>query len=438
MNLELSITGINTANRRVKMLKAIRAMSKSLGVPVSVETKGKVHGHEPYLYPIQQELANRWADYYSPIIQSVYYAAAAALELPRVEVETMKKAIDDDVLRYKGRIGKILSIFGYKGRIVYNPETGQPISVRDFNNLVDAIQKFLDRNTKDAAKRIVLDSTAIGKLLKRIARYSTDREMKNLKLDSLKYRGKTFDWIRDDFKNLEHVLGEPFTRSEAARYQVAADYVGQLVTRTNDNIRNEIKQTVLNGIREHRSKGQVSQDLFNRLGSMNRDWKRIADTEIVNTANLAGILEDVHNAPEGEKVYFKRYELPGCCEKCAEVKGKVVLWSDAPLADERIKDEHADIAIWEGKPQEKGRTVLVTGTLHPNCRGGWVLWDAKSADATGAKIRGKAEAWDKAVEKARDEYRENGIENPNDQTKGYKDRINELYRSYSNKGQGQL
>jgi hypothetical protein len=54
------------------------------------------------------------------------------------------------------------------------------------------------------------------------------------------------------------------------------------------------------------------------------------------------------------------------------------------------------------------------------------------------KMQGKADAWSKAVEKARDEYREKGVENPNDQTKGYKDRINELYRSYSNKGQGQL
>ncbi|MDR1903940.1 MAG: hypothetical protein LBQ88_16855, partial [Treponema sp.] len=131
MNLELSITGINTANRRVKMLKAIRAMSKSLGVPVSVETTGKAHGQEPYLYEIQQELADRWTAFYSPILKNIYDVVIAALELPRVEVETMRKSIGDDWLRYKGWFGKILSIFGYRGRIVYNPETGQPISNKD-------------------------------------------------------------------------------------------------------------------------------------------------------------------------------------------------------------------------------------------------------------------------------------------------------------------
>jgi hypothetical protein len=75
----------------------------------------------------------------------------------------------------------------------------------------------------------------------------------------------------------------------------------------------------------------------------------------------------VNDAPKGERVYFKRYELPGCCSKCAKVNGVIALWSDTPLADDKIKDPYASVAIWEGKPQEKGRTVLVTGTLHPNC-----------------------------------------------------------------------
>jgi hypothetical protein len=45
-----------------------------------------------------------------------------------------------------------------------------------------------------------------------------------------------------------------------------------------------------------------------------------------------------------------------------------------------------------------------------------------------AQIRGKAEKWDAAVKEAREEYRSKGTENPNDQTPGYVDRINELYR----------
>jgi hypothetical protein len=205
---------------------------------------------------------------------------------------------------------------------------------------------------------------------------------------------------------------------------VATDYVGQLVTRTNDAVKNEIKDTVIAGIRARRSNSQVAQDLFNRLGNLNRDWKRIADTELVNTANLAGLKEDAHNAEPGEKVYFKRYEMFDCCPKCAAVNGKVVLWSEEPLISDKIKDEHTDTAIWEGK--EGG---VVTGCLHPRCRGGWVRWGGPRADAMSAAIQGKIDAWDRATKQAQAEWKAKGVENPNDTTKGYLDRINELYNN---------
>jgi hypothetical protein len=199
--------------------------------------------------------------------------------------------------------------------------------------------------------------------------------------------------------------------------------------RISNEAREEIKDIILNGIVEKRSRSQVSQDLFNRLGSLNRDWKRIADTEIVNTSNLAGILEEVNQHPPGEKIYFKRFELPGCCDKCAKIDGMIVLWSDIPLEDDHIEDPHAKIAIWEGKPQDRKMNTVVTGTMHPNCRGGWVSWGGDTADAVVAHIQNKGEMWDRAVETARKEFREKGIDNPNDQTKGYTDRINEIYRS---------
>ncbi|MDR1230043.1 MAG: hypothetical protein LBK61_01440 [Spirochaetaceae bacterium] len=412
--LELTITGINSGNYRQKITKAIRVISRHLGVPVNVQKAE--HSREPYFYDIQQELSDQWTGYYQGIIRKIYSAAIEALGLPSVEAETVRKAL--------GESGNLR----YRGQVIYNPETGNPIKIKEFNALVAAIEKFLNRNTAGTAERIVLDSVAIGKLIKRMAKYQSSSDMKRLKLEGLKYRGKTFDWIRKDIKNLNSVLGQPLTGPEMARYQVARDYVASLVTRSNQKIRDEIKDTVLQGIVNKRSKGQVSQDLFNRLGSLNRDWKRIADTEIVNTSNLAGILQEVNDTPKGEKVYFKRYELPGCCEKCAKVDGVIALWSNTPLDDDKIKDPYAKVAIWEGKQTEKGRTVLVTGTLHPNCRGGWLRWGGSQTDAMAAQTRGNVEKWDAAVEQARKEYQAKGTENPNDQTPGYADRINELYR----------
>jgi hypothetical protein len=415
MNIELAITDITAQNRKAKLLKAISAISQKMGIPVSIEKRE--HKQEPYLYPIQQELSDQWTGYYSRLLKEVYKAVCNTLDLPETQVETaMRKAIGDS------------GILRYRGKVIYNPQTGQPLKNRDFDALIESIQKFLNRNTRDISKQILLDSTAIGKLLRRMAKYQSSTDMARLKLEGMKYRGKTFDWIRSDIKNLVNVLGQPLTGSEMARYQAAKDYVGELITRSNLKIINEIKDTVLSGILNRRSKGQVSQDLFNRLGGLNRDWKRIADTEIVNTSNLAGILEEVNNAPAGEKVYFRRYELPGCCDKCAKVNGKIVLWSDTPLDDDKIKDEHADTAIWEGKAPDSKAGALVPGTLHPNCRGGWERWGGKQADAMSAAVQGKIDAWEKAVNQAKQEWAEKGIQNPNDQTLGYTDRINELYR----------
>ncbi|GHU65030.1 hypothetical protein FACS189447_03240 [Spirochaetia bacterium] len=415
--VSVEIAGITFANRRMKFRKAVSRLAKSLNIDYEIikSISHKQHTQEPYFYKVQEELSDRWNKYFYSIIQSIYKATIEALGLPPVEVETIKKALNDSVLKYRGKI-------------VYSPETGEPMNKKDLDDLVNAIEKFLNRKTAGTGEKMVLDSISLGKLLRRMGKFHTTKEMEDLTLDTLKYRGKTFDWISDSVKNLRNALGEELSRSEQAKYQVAQDWVANKVTQISRQARDEIKDTILNGIREHRGKSQVSQDLFNRLGGLNRDWRRIANTELVNTANLAGIMEEVHQAPEGEKVYFKRYELPGCCDKCEQINGMVVLWSNTPLASDKIKDKNAKIAIWEGKPQDKGMNSVVTGTMHPNCRGGWTPWGGGAVDAMVVHIQNNGELWDRSVEKAREEFKAQGIDNPNDQTKGYKDRINELYR----------
>jgi hypothetical protein len=431
-NIGLEIRNITFRNRRLKFRSAIGELAKALDLfGMYKALPMKEHAQEPYLYHIQQELSDRWVAYYQFITRTIYKGVISALGLPPVEVETIKKSLDDGLLRYRkwGWIGKILSVFGYKGKVLYSPETGQPIQKKEFDALIAAIEKFLNRKTEGAGEKIILDAVAIGKILRRMAKYQTSKEMENLTLDTLKYRGKTFDWITDSTKNVRTALGEELSRREQAMYQAAQDWAAAKVTHLNNVIKDEIKDTILYGIREHRGKAQIAQDLFNKMGGLNRDWKRIADTELVNTSNLAGIMEEVSHTPEGEKVYFKRYELPGCCDKCAKIDGMIVLWSDTPLDDDHIKDPHAKIAIWEGKAQDKKMTTVVTGTLHPNCRGGWARWGGEEVDAMTAKITNKAEQRDEAVKRARAEYRENGIAYPNDQTKEYTERINEIYRS---------
>jgi hypothetical protein len=58
VNISLSITDITPKNKRIKMIKAVWALSGRLGVPVSVEGR-KSHDHgkgEPFLYRSHEDL----------------------------------------------------------------------------------------------------------------------------------------------------------------------------------------------------------------------------------------------------------------------------------------------------------------------------------------------------------------------------------------------
>jgi hypothetical protein len=379
-NIDLQITDLTFRNRRAKFQKAIGELAKTLDIQVGIykAQPKKQHAVEPYFYPIQEELSQRWVKHFEKITRAIYDTIIQALDLPKIEVETMRKAIGD-----KG-------ILRYKGRVIYSPETGQPIQKKEFDALIAAIEKFLNKQMGGAGEKLVIDSAAIGKMLKRMAKYHSSADMEKLTLDTLKYKGKTFNWITDSVKRLDDVLGQELKEREQRMYQATQDWAAAKVVQVTNETRDKIKTILLNGVKEHKSKGQVSQDLFNTLGGLNRDWKRIADTEMVNASNLASIMETVNKAPEGEKVYFKRYELPGCCDKCAKVNDKIVLWSNTSLASEKIKDKNADVAIWEGKGAGDG--FLLPGTLHPNCRGGWTPWnpDGIDMDAMMARIAGKA------------------------------------------------
>lgn len=424
----LDIQNITEANKYEKFTKALKAAAKQLNTPIGILEPEKTG--EKHLYPIKQELSDYWASFYSNILNELYISITEVLELPAVSIETMQKSLISKLAQ------AVKKLFGnsklkYKGTIVYNPETGDPIRRKDFDRLVKAIEEVLNLNTKDASKRITLDSVAVSKLLKRLASFQTTEQLKSHTLDNLKYKGKSFEWIREEYKNLSTVLGEPLSLKEKARYQVCEDKAAQLITRVNDDIRNSIKEVLLDGISERKSKAQVSQDLFNKFGSLNRSWKRIADTETVNTSNLASVLEEVYSAAKGEKVYFKRYEMANACDKCKKLDGVIALWSDKPLEDDKIKDDFASVAIWEGKAPDSKSNTLVVGALHPHCRGFWERWGSEELNAQTAQLNGKEKEWNEAVIKAQEEYKARGIENPHDGTKGYKDRIREIYKELS-------
>lgn len=386
--------------------KALRTMALSLDVPT------KAGKGEAFAFKAQEDLSDKWAAIFASLVREAYDFVTDCLALPQVTI--MSKA-------YLTR----------KGKILYSPETGEPIKQEEWNRFVKNLEDFLNRKTQGLGERIVLEGEALGAILDRMLKYNTLEAVKNARLEDLKYHGKAFDWIADNVKNLKNALGQPLTRREAARVQTIQMSAAQRITKMTVDMKEDVKQILIDGVKKRQGASQVSQALFDRFVGLNSNFQRIAETEIQNAVGGAIVREEVHGAKDGEKVYFQRVEIvdANTCPYCKRMEGKIAVWSDVPLANERVKDPHADFAIWEGKEWTGGQRIAAVGCFHPYCRGFWTRWtpEGRAADAYVAEIFKRGAKWKEAVETAKKEYREKGIENPDDRTAGYRERIEELF-----------
>jgi SPP1 gp7 family putative phage head morphogenesis protein len=387
--------------------KALRTMAMSLSVPLKA-AKGEI-----FFYKAQEDLTDKWCMFFSELVRNTYDYVTDYLDLPKKTV--MSKS----------------DILTHKGRILYNPSTGEPIKQSDWNKFVGNLEKFLNRNIKDVEKKIILESKSLSKILDRMLKYNTLEAVKKLRLEGLQYHGKSFDWISENVRNMQNVFGESLTRQEQARIEVMTQSAAQEITNITDKMRGNIKQILIDGVKDKRSKGQVSQALFDKMVGDNRDFQRVADTEIQNAFNNSFVQEEVYNTEEGKKTYFKRIEVidSNTCPKCKAINGKIAVWSDKPLNDEKSKDKNADYVIWEGKDGFEWECPI--SVKHPYCRGTWQRYDIGldniNIDALVAEQSKNAKKWNNAVKAAKEEYKEKGIENPDDSTKGFTERIKELY-----------
>lgn len=421
MEYRLSVMDVDDGNRRDKYLSAVNSLAKAMKVPVTLKPRSE---HvERFPYRSYEDLVQKWTFMYAGLLDRIYNTACHAFGLPRIT--TFSKAADTDPLIYKGKI-------------LYTPETGRPITQRQWREFVVSIERFLNRGLRGAEERIVLDAVALGKVLNRMLKYNSWEAVEAKRLEELEYWRHKFEYMSDPV-NYRRLFG--VSDFEADRIKVAEESCAQYIRDIDSKTKSTINQAFISGIRERKSKSEVAQDLFDRFGSLNRDWQRIVETEVNENMNTAFLVSERSDAKAGEKLYFQRYEIldDATCAHCRRIQGAVVLWSDEALADERISDPYATVAIWEGKTRvgRKGDDEwIAAGAQHPWCRGSWARWAPPAEkgkpslfDAAMAKLKGREAAWGAAVGKAKAEFTAKGIARLDDTTPGYRERINELYRA---------
>lgn len=330
-----------------------------------------VHKHgETYVYRSEEDMAIRHNAMMDAINYNTYDFVCNYLGIPKTDVVIEKAIKDDDVMNK--------AVLRHRFRVVYNPQTGNPLTPKEWKAFVEALEAYLSKQLNGKGEKIILDAKTLGTLISKMQKNNKSEYVRTLALSKLKYKRKSYDWLSEDVKNLTYITGEDMSVTDKLRYQLAQTSCAERVTAVGDRVKDNIKNIILDGITHKDNKGQVSQNLFNKLHALNKDFYRIVDYEGSSYTNLAYILEEANDKQEGEKVYFKRVEIADqyTCKNCLKFNGRIVLWSDIPLDEGKYKETLADGAVvdgvmWEGKEQKFNAPVMSTSNFHPYCRGAW-------------------------------------------------------------------
>lgn len=121
---------------------------------VLLKGKAEKEGERP-AYKMLEDVQDGLCRHFTMTLNVIYKTLCRYLGLPEVS-ETMLKARDneDEPL--------ILN-----GRVIFSPETGEPLKKRDWNRLIEAIETYLKRKLKEEDKRLVMRNTAVAKIIAR-------------------------------------------------------------------------------------------------------------------------------------------------------------------------------------------------------------------------------------------------------------------------------
>ena len=303
----------------------------------------------------------------------------------------------------------------WRGRIVFDPETGQTINRGDFDKLLDALKKYAARNNV-SPEELILTPEIIGRIIGRA--YSNGDDYEKLidlefSKDRVSYRGHDFMELLQHVRNLSCLRKMlDLNDRDVARIEYARDNAAYLLQRASDELIQEVRRIVTAATIKKLSKRDTARELRERLGAYNRDFLKIANTELNDAHCNAVVSELAANTPEGQPVLLERMEMHdmAVCEVCRRFNGTVAMLVEGERDDDTApEDSPASVLIWAGKTNYRRKRAewwLPIGTVHPCCRGNWRPYKEKSKYAQELFERNnrenkiKVKLWKEAQEEA--------------------------------------
>ena len=241
--------------------------------------------------------------------------------------------------------------FKLGGKVYINPKTGKPLTKKEWDTIkksLDTAFRFVyDKSTEEAIAR---KAVVLGKILTTM---HTDMALDMKKLN---------EEAQIDYSFIENEIG------------FAEQHAGELITGLADNSRKRVISEIIQGQRERIGPRELETRLFRTYININRDWRRIAQTEIATNVNTGFVMTELN---KGTK-YLQGISGASACPFCKEyVDGQVVVIGDSSNSTGFVFDKTLDKEVpyvWPGK-SNYGRSRrdwwVSAGAQHPNCRCAW-------------------------------------------------------------------
>lgn len=306
--------------------------------------------------------------------------------------ELVKKTVEDDLyLLYKEiklrwlRLTKAESPFKLSGKIYLNPRTGRPLTKSQWAIIKKDLMRAFGYIYRDKDELLIKTAMALGKVLKSMKTTSAI----NTPLKTISLAGEA--------RQLPH---DPAYR---AGYAFAQEHMAENIVELTNRQFKAIHDVTLQAYVDRKSPQRLQVELFEKFGEMNRDWRRIADTEIA-TATNNGQLISMLESTEEDYTFVKGLSSAEACDFCAtQVHEHIFALVSTPPEDGSdqvtIKGKKYT-AIWIGKNNVGRRKVdwwVAAGCQHPHCRCSFVSytpgfekeWDQLSAAMESASKEAK-------------------------------------------------
>lgn len=256
---------------------------------------------------------------------------------------TMRKAVGDS------------DPYKLAGKVFINPKTGKQLTNREWKAIQKSLTKVFGHLYGKTAEAITKQALAMGKILQEMnpnVRYLTGTNNINLDLFT------------------DVVKAPDIFRSTLAWSNI---HTGELIQEMTAKSRRKVVDRILTGYENGESSRDLQESLFEEFSTMNKDWRRIVETEIATNFNNGYLKAEIHNHKGLDPIFMMGISGAGACSFCAgNVDGNVfVLLESPPGIGETVEiNGETYTAIWPGKNnfgRKRADWWVSSGTQHPHC-----------------------------------------------------------------------